>query len=582
MAQRSQGIRPSQFVTTYGPGALLEGVGGPRVICSFEKSNLFVDLGVREFEIVEPVLKQILGEEARIFRLPTNADLCRPDRDAIYETEAFPRWSLCVRHGMLYRHRYPNLKTCPRCPAHRDKSAAYQTGRLEAVSLVMACPDGHLQDVDWKRLIHRDSACAGETFVWEGSGRSLRYVELSCPECRARTNLGEHYLKDHHCLGLSPESGQIESCSGKARICQRGAANLFSPEVLSSITIPRNQHPLARYLAHDALVNLLPLLTDEDGAFDAALLKRKLPAIKNLPDEVRQALAGAEESELILAANQVQAEDSSLTPEQARNLEFEELKSAVAHGCRHHSATSALWSAPEFEVDPLLSRSLPFGPFHLQVTPILRLRVVSVQRGYRRLGGALIDSHYSKLNSRWYPGVELLGEGVFLTFAQPPDTPRGSAWEWWRQLHESTGHAHHRPGFVWWHTLAHRLIRAVAVHSGYSSASVRERIYSPPVAGRGWDGGLLLYAVQPGGDGTLGGLIALAQRFEEVLRAARQFLDNCSNDPFCCDGPRQQQAVPELASGPSCFACTLLSETSCEHRNASLDRVLLLDSLEDL
>lgn len=581
MAQRSQGIRPSQFVTTYGPGALLEGVTGPRVICSFEKSNLFVDLAVREFEIVEPVLKQILGEEARIFRIPTNADLCKPDRDAIYETEVFPRWSLCVRHGMLYRYSYPNLKTCPGCPAHANKSAAYQAARLEAISLVMACPEGHLQDIDWKRLIHRDTACAGNVFLWEGSGRSLRYVELSCPECRSRTNLGEHYLKDHHCLGLSPETGAVQSCTAKARICQRGAANLFSPEVLSSITIPRQQHPLGRYLEHDALVNLLPLLTDEDGSFDAGLLKRKLPSIKNLPEEIRRALAVAEEAELKQAAHQVQSEAASLTPEQARNLEFQELKTAAQNGCRHQSATSALWSAPEFEVDPALRRDLQFGPFHLQVTPILRLRVVSVQRGYRRLGGTLVETHYSKFNSRWYPGVELLGEGIFVTFARPPATPTGPGWQWWRQLQEATGFSHHRPGFVWWHTLAHRLIRAVAVHSGYSSASVRERIYCPPVPGEGWDGGLLLYAVQPGGDGTLGGLIALAQRFEEVLRVARQFLDNCSNDPFCCDAARQQQAVPELASGPSCFACTLLSETSCEHRNASLDRVLLLDSLEN-
>lgn len=582
MAQRSQGIRPSQFVTTYGPGAILEGVGGPRVICSFEKSNLFAEVGVREFEIVEPVLKQILGEEARIFRLPTNADLCRPDRDIIYETETFPRWSLCVRHGILYRHRFSNLKACPRCAAYRDKYAAHQAARLEAISLVLVCPDGHLQDVDWKGLIHRQTACTGEVFHWEGMGSSLRYVELFCPECRSRTNLGEHYLKEHRCPGFSPETGERQSCNSKARISQRGAANLFSPDVLSSITIPRNQHPLVRFLEHDALVNVLPLLVDDEDVFDPKLLKRRLPGIKNLPEEVRQALSAASEADLSRAVRQLAQQAATLTPEQARNLEFEELKSAVASGCRHQSLTSALWSAPEFEVDPALQREFKFGPFLLQVTPILRLRVVGVQRGYRRLGGQLVENHYVKHNQRWFPGVELLGEGIFITFARPPRIPSGQAWGWWQNQHDSTGHSHHRPGFVWWHTLAHRLIRAVAVHSGYSSASVRERIYCPPGQAESWDGGLLLYAVQPGGDGTLGGLIALAQRFEEILRVSREFLDNCSNDPFCGDAPRQQQGLPELASGPSCFACTFLSETSCEHRNASLDRVLLLDSLEDL
>ncbi len=63
------------------------------------------------------------------------------------------------------------------------------------------------------------------------------------------------------------------------------------------------------------------------------------------------------------------------------------------------------------------------------------------------------------------------------------------------------------PVFVWWHTLAHRLINALSVDSGYSSAAVRERVYVYLNTTDGsFDGGILLYTVQPGGDGTLGGL----------------------------------------------------------------------------
>ena len=33
------------------------------------------------------------------------------------------------------------------------------------------------------------------------------------------------------------------------------------------------------------------------------------------------------------------------------------------------------------------------------------------------------------------------------------------------------------PLFVWWHTLSHSLIRAISNEAGYSSASIRERVY---------------------------------------------------------------------------------------------------------
>lgn len=132
------------------------------------------------------------------------------------------------------------------------------------------------------------------------------------------------------------------------------------------------------------------------------------------------------------------------------------------------------------------------------------------------------------------------------------------------------------PGFVWWHTLAHRVINALAVDSGYSSAAVRERVFIDidPTTGS-FDGGILLYTVQPGGDGTLGGLIALVPGFERVLSGALRNLDACSNDPLC----GEEQFGPGKYNGAACYACSLVSETSCEHRNMRLDRNLLLQNL---
>jgi hypothetical protein len=562
---RAQGIRPSQFITTYGPGALLEGVGGPRVVMSLDKSNLFQTLGVEQFEIVEPALHQILGGTSRFFRMPTNADLGRPETDAIYETNTFPKWSLCVRHGLIYRHSYTARKACPDCPAQASPREAHTRARLEAISLVMACPQGHLFDVDWLRLVHKkDSSCSADHLLWVSRGSSLRRVEIRCRLCQAHTNLGEHYLKEHLCKGFFAEGRDHETCPCKAKIVQRGAANLFTPESLSSITVPRVSTPLMRALSHTALINLLPLISAP------AQLRQLAQTAQGLPHEFRELLASASDEELATAMEQAQQQSTELTPAQARQIEFRELQAAVQHGLKFQSPNSPAWAASEFEVDPALSRTIAFPPFQLRVTPILRLRVVTAQTGYRRLGGRLVSAAYAHANSSWYPAVELLGEGIFIDFAQTPTFEETASWRWWARHHGNTDLPHHKPSFVWWHTLAHRLVRALAIHSGYSSASVRERIYEE---------GMLLYAVQPGGDGTLGGLIAMVERFESILREAVGYLDNCSNDPFCAQAPRHPGEM--LASGPACYACSLLSETSCEHRNSSLDRILLLESLQE-
>ncbi len=221
-----------------------------------------------------------------------------------------------------------------------------------------------------------------------------------------------------------------------------------------------------------------------------------------------------------------------------------------------------------------------------------------VQTGYRRVPGgdpmdsAVVDCRFRYDGRDWYPGVELFGEGIFIDLNADHHPQNqlnlvgASAYNWnnaWRnpqdhlrmiQSPEDQNQLH--PGFVWWHTLAHRVINALAVDSGYSSAAVRERVFVDidPVDGS-FDGGILLYTVQPGGDGTLGGLIALVPGFERVLSGSLRNLDACSNDPLC----GEEQFGPGKYNGAACYACSLVSETSCEHRNMRLDRNLLLENL---
>ena len=132
-------------------------------------------------------------------------------------------------------------------------------------------------------------------------------------------------------------------------------------------------------------------------------------------------------------------------------------------------------------------------------------------------------------------------------------------------------YAEMHPEFIWWHTFAHHLIRAIQQEAGYSSSAIRERIYAYPLRDNPdvWRGGIILHVTQPGMDGTLGGLVSLVPKFEEYLHRARETARICSNDPLC--STEDHEDVPNIG----CYACTFNAETSCEHRNFFLDRRLL-------
>ena len=133
------------------------------------------------------------------------------------------------------------------------------------------------------------------------------------------------------------------------------------------------------------------------------------------------------------------------------------------------------------------------------------------------------------------------------------------------------------PGFVWWHTLAHLLVRTVGEQSGYSAAAIRERVYFERGDGDGrFRGGLLLYATQPGNEGTMGGLVGMMPHMKGLLDASFERGELCSGDPLC----GESALADGSGNGAACYACLLNSETSCEHKNMWLDRNVLGQGLQ--
>jgi hypothetical protein len=193
----------------------------------------------------------------------------------------------------------------------------------------------------------------------------------------------------------------------------------------------------------------------------------------------------------------------------------------------------------------------------------------------------------------WVPAVELRGEGIFLQLREDrvgawedavADHPRLLAllagYDRWRANRQMP----HDPNFpvaryVLLHTLSHMLIRQVSLECGYSSASIRERLYVGRPGRR--TAGVLLSTAASDSEGTLGGLVALgeARYLSRLLDLAFEDAERCSSDPLCAEHVPLDPS--DALHAAACHACLFAAETSCEANNRWLDRAVFVDLTHD-
>jgi hypothetical protein len=195
--------------------------------------------------------------------------------------------------------------------------------------------------------------------------------------------------------------------------------------------------------------------------------------------------------------------------------------------------------------------------------------------------------------NRWLPAVKVFGEGIYIELSED----RLSAWqiensEWLKKrlddgfiirlgdIHQvlpplSGADRNWASRYLLVHTLAHILINQLIFECGYSTASLRERLFissdsNAPMAA------FLIYTAAGDSEGTLGGLVRLGrpELFGSIVHRAISRASWCSADPVCSEHLGGQGA--KLANLAACHACTLLPETSCETINHGLDRAMVV------
>ena len=591
--------RPSQFMYTNGPGSILETTDGPVIVKDqkmlFEKINRWSTLvdgrsrefEIKDFEISERRLSKYL-DGARLCRLPSNEELGKAGKDPIYPTHGrIPAWSLCESHGILYLGwsggRYNACWKCNNEAKDKGEKLSLQDRKRiasdHAIRFVSGCHRGHLSDVPWKSLICEEG-CKSKWFWWNGGGKKIGSIWIECNKCKGKGNLGRMWSNDHYCSGWHWHSHQQEdSCEAPARIQQRGSAGLWVPEMESSLDISGLPSSVFKALSNPSLAQALHTLSSFEieitpDSFVKALEGTSLPHSSKM--SLKDRALEDEKWKVLRSAIFLEVFEQSESVDLKRE-EFEALIAASRYGSPPPPVSPGDSRESMLKISKVDNYNIDIGGgLFLRIVPIDRLRVVSALTGFRREvnsdhPGEPVPLSF-EMGGLWFPAMENFGEGVFIHLegvASPvtEENPRYNIW-----MKRAEGGLERHPIHVWWHTLSHRLIDLLGFDSGFSSASIRERTY---ISREGEDviGGVLLYTSQPGGDGTMGGLSGISKDSramkEIVLRAFEESVV-CSNDPIC------EEAV-NTKEGASCYACCMVSETSCEHRNKLLDRLILVN-----
>lgn len=592
-------IRRSQVITNYGPGSVVDfrvkNAPVSAVVAGLDEWNRALEAeqsGDDVFTLHETRLEMVLG--VRGFRAPPVLD----DRERGPKLIAyqFPRWLQCPRCNRIAPAKdWPSDP--PRTPHYcshcsHEPSGADDPVYVIPVRFVMACEAGHLYDFPWdwwvghtddcnvRNVLDRKRRRRYEQFLTlEYEHPGLAGLILKCPVCNQRRSMEKIFTKmtwkNYTCPGIRPWLMDREECGKQPRVVQRGASNLYFPVMESALSIPpwsdRVQEILGRYWQKIVSCNpsqrrdFINLYMDE--------LAPKLRELGLTPED----LAG------YIEKRAAQYKNYNTKPMHLREEEYRQFVSGVDFNDERDR---------EFE---MRVEKVPgiLAPYISQIARVVRLREVMALEGFTRINPPDKENkkNISPLSNEkvdWLPAIEVRGEGIFIGLN--PEQVRN--WERneifasrVRRLNERLSDEWNRrytgalkpriltPRFFLVHTFAHALMKQLTMECGYSSASLKERIY---VSGdEGEMAGVLIYTASSDSDGTLGGLQRQGQIEKitpTIINAIRE-MEWCSSDPLCIYG---MIAAPDHYSPSACHACCLVPETSCEEFNRFLDRATLI------
>jgi hypothetical protein len=616
-------VRHSQLITTYGPGAMVDLPDCSVVIGGLNFWMYGPDQPPEEIDEPRLIakLRQSLNVGSLRLRKPPIHDVGPggQSRPGGIRSPEFPNWFVAQLDqtkefdGKTYRTR--PLVEGARLDKRKFVDADRKAHRVVPVRFVQSCPNGHLSDIEWREFVHRGKTTCRFTLWLDEAGAGNDFTEIfvrcSNPACmekwdRRQLSEAKQKLKGDEderpalgfCQGHRPWLGPYgqEACdNGKGkggsyanRLLVRSASNAYFPELISAISIPVS------------IDGVREVISKHLKAFEKITSAAKLEVWLEdfAPDHIKEHLIETTPALIFQALEAVRGGEAA--PEKSEALKRQELRALVGpiDGLQRGTGSS------RFEAEQLDLKDKPAW-FQQRVNRVLKvhqLREVMALLGFTRLEPVVsqIDGDPLDLGVKraqidvkeatWLPAVENLGEGIFLGFerdairkwlksdgAKQHLSEHGVAFKTWNKEHGLTEDKFQWPegAYLMLHSLAHMLITEAALDCGYGASAIKERIYAFDDIGYG----ILLYTGGSGSEGSLGGLVGLADRIDELLAMALERAALCSNDPFCASHEPNDGLEKRYAHGAACHGCLLIAETSCERRNEFLDRALVVPTL---
>ncbi len=584
-------IRRGQLVSPFGVGAMSTLVNGTSIITAGLDAWFNVPSGSELYleEFTAPATDPRLLKRLRVdeLRLPPDFRSRRRQSESGGKNEyltvpalRFPGWNFCPWLSCRRLQKTPLTRSeTVRCdsPIHEGwKSRPI----MHQVPFIAICSSGHLSDFPFREWAHKSSnpSCDRSMSLRAAGSGSLAGQVVQC-ECGAKRTLGRileggndvdgqetSFVSDNLipgnkflCQGSKPWTQEYEDCSKPLRGALRGSGNVYFPKIETSIFLPNGNSPtppdLVESLRKPQVESKLSFLAQIGMGVSVADVRKLVPS---------EYLLGYEDDVVAAAIDELLGTEFEDAPSAEESCDEEELNS------------QALWRAPEYSAlgrilnfedlrtsDPGMAESVS-GHFQL-VHKIESLRETRALRGFTRLrdsalsleaGKASLQRSKGSASRTWLPAFVVRGEGIFFEFRED----RLAAWEATPaverrieklaskhdELVRSSGDSHVSgvsARLVLLHTFAHVMINQLIFSCGYSSASLRERIYvhdeqmSDPMAG------VLIYTAAGDSEGTMGGLVRMANQdnLEKVFAAAISESEWCASDPICMDLGRTGQ-----------------------------------------
>lgn len=590
-------LRPSQLIYTFGVGALLDLPNTSALILGLDDWDTRQCKEIEEDRLLGAIQGRLGPQVKKLYLPPIAPDDQHRDPTALaigVPVAAFPRWLRCPLCDTLATLDSGVFKLVQdQWRPDRTRYVHGNCGRSSAVAptalpvrFLLACREGHLTDFPWVAYVHAQRVpCkpARLTFREFGAAGDASDIVIKCVECGSERRMADAFDREAFaiaCSGHHPHLRKVESgCVEEARTILLGASNSWFPLVMSALSLPQDSADKLALAVSEQWTALKDLPSLDVARYVTA--PSRMPALAEFT------------AEAIWAAIEFRRQPLGVIVGDGDDLKVAEWKCLTQD------------TAPSTSRD-FLVRRVPapsgFEQYFEETVLLERLREVRALLAFTRIEskGDFADAGYeddgrgtplSRQSPEWLPASEVRGEGLFLRISED----RLQAWEsredvlalegefleahkTWRRKRRQTPHEAGFPGIrmVLLHSLSHALMRQIALECGYTSASVRERLYCRPATDvHGPMAGILIYTAASDSEGTLGGLVQLGQpvTLGRQIQSALESMRICGSDPLCSE--HMPTGDGRAVHGACCHACLFAPETSCERGNRFLDRSTL-------